>query len=311
MSNPPNLNRLTKSTMSCLDSDDFMQIINKMMIEKEDLQSKISQKIMELNTWSQVLQTSSVEEANELVSMLPETHTLSEEETEILLEYKDLSEMVTAYSHVDFCRACTTDEGDTLLEFSSPFPGETRSKFSVWLTTTENNEYEIKHHNFPDTIPVSEILQEQIASGRDDGIKRFSTVVKQYLWPLFHREYQAFKFHKSDCLSQSNHVYRFKDCTLMSFTVPLEKNGVSGTYEFLLKYEIMDILPYEVKISHFSKDEPSVENQNYVKELAKEMKEKQFWEVITSELSTEKTTTEGFGVSGHPSRSQLFGTGTF
>ncbi|XP_064117997.1 uncharacterized protein LOC135223488 [Macrobrachium nipponense] len=289
MAKLPNLDRLTTSTLSYLDNDDFMEIINKLIVERESLQSSINQKVMEFNTWISVLQTSTMEEARDLIDMLPETSVLSAEEIELLYKYKALSREAKAYSAVDFCNACLTEEGDLLLQFSSPFPIEGTSNFSIWLNTNENNEYGVKYHNLPDTIPVAELLEKYSKNGKGNALKKFSTAIKQYLWPIFNREYQARKYEKSDAMPAGNYVYRNEDCTLMSFIMPVQENEKSAIYEFVLKYQILDILPYEVKLSVIKKDGPYAILQNEMKDLAEEMKDRSFAEALAERLGTKTT----------------------
>ncbi|XP_066965946.1 uncharacterized protein [Macrobrachium rosenbergii] len=289
MNNLPNLDRLTEPSMSYQDSDDSMEIINKMLIQRESLESSINQKVMEFNTWIAVLQTSTMEEAKDLIDMLPETSVLSAEEIELLYKYKALSREANAYSAIDFCNACLTEEGDMLLQFSSPFSIDSTSKFSVWLNTTKKNEYGVKYHNLPDTIPVPELLEKYLKNGKGNALKKFSTAIKQYLWPIFNREYQALKYEKSDTMLEGNYVYRNEDYTLMSFIVPVHENDKRATYEFALKYHILDILPYEVKLSVIKKDGPYAILRNEMKALAEEIKGRSFAEAFAEALG-QKTT---------------------
>lgn len=289
------IEKLPEGTIRCLDGQDFMQIINKLMQQKEDLLSEISMKIVEIDTWVQVLQVTSVKEINELVETLPVTSEFDMEETKLLQDYAKLSKEINAYSQLSNCHAYLIEEGDLLLKFTSSPPDSSVNSLLIWLSVTSDNAYSVKHHDLPDTIPVAKLEQKYLKNDLGtEALKKFTTAVYQFTWPLIQRQRQIDLLEGSDVFLGVKHVYKNKGLTLLTFTLKAVENEKTSYTEFILKYDPKDILPYEVKTGVVGKGKQSQEVKDSIETLALEMQAKPFYEVLhstfTSQESYEKRT---------------------
>ncbi|KAK7066823.1 hypothetical protein SK128_011703, partial [Halocaridina rubra] len=132
--------RFSKNAAKYKDTQDFMAPINHIMQLKEELQNEIRNKATEINTYVQILETSSVDEIKELFESIPKKSEYTPEETKLVQEYHTASKELNVLRLLSHCYAMSNDDGDIILRFA-PKLAENPVRFLLWLTMNDDAEY--------------------------------------------------------------------------------------------------------------------------------------------------------------------------